>query len=72
MDEAYWEVKDDMKKENNGKTPLIKYNPFTEKEQNFSDIGVKIKEEKSDTKGIYFTLWVHLSIPPFYEEAEIT
>jgi len=58
MDEAYWEVKDDMKKENNGKIPHIEYNPFTAKDQNFSDMGFKIKEEKSSEKGIYFTLWL--------------
>ena len=58
MDEAYWEVKDEIKRENNGKTPHIEYNPFTEKEQNFSDIGFKIKEEKDPVKGIIFTLWL--------------
>jgi len=58
MDEAYWEVKDDMKKENNGKTPHIEYNPFTEKDQNFKDIGFKIKEEKDAAHGIHFSLWL--------------
>jgi len=58
MDEAYWEVKDDMKKENSGKTPHIEYNPFTEKEQNFSDIGFKVKEENRKADGICFSLWL--------------